>query len=127
MSYAALIPYATPGFMAFGLCALPAGWLADKWSREGVMVIFFIGIGASSIATTLANTPVQIALGLFAIGAFVFFVSLLVWLVLEKTIGVRVSETVEELGQDTAELGIEAYPEFMLMPDEDDLAALRRD
>ncbi len=70
MSYAALIPYATPGFMAFGLCALPAGWLADKWSREGVMVIFFIGIGASSIATTLANTPVQIALGLFAIGAF---------------------------------------------------------
>ena len=70
MSYAALIPYATPGFIAFGLCALPAGWLADKWSREGVMVIFFIGIGASSIATALANTPVQIALGLFAIGAF---------------------------------------------------------
>ena len=70
MSYAALIPYATPGFIAFGLCALPAGWLADKWSREGVMVIFFMGIGASSIATALANTPVQIALGLFAIGAF---------------------------------------------------------
>ena len=70
MSYAALIPYATPGFVAFGLCALPAGWLADKWSREGMMVIFFIGIGASSIATALANTPVQIALGLLAIGAF---------------------------------------------------------
>ena len=70
MSYAALIPYATPGFIAFGLCALPAGWLADKWSREGMMVIFFIGIGASSIATALADTPIQIALGLLAIGAF---------------------------------------------------------
>ena len=70
MSYAALIPYATPGFIAFGICALPAGWLADKWSREGMMVIFFIGIGASSIATALADTPIQIALGLLAIGAF---------------------------------------------------------
>ena len=70
MSYAALIPYATPGFIAFGICALPAGWLADKWSREGMMAIFFIGIGASSIATALADTPIQIALGLLAIGAF---------------------------------------------------------
>ena len=33
MSYAALIPYATPGFVAFGVCAIPAGWIADKWSR----------------------------------------------------------------------------------------------
>ena len=70
MSYAALIPYATPGFVAFGICAIPAGWIADKWSREGMMVIFFIGIGASSIATALAGSPVEIALGLFAIGVF---------------------------------------------------------
>lgn len=47
MSYAELIPYATPGLVAFGLFAIPAGWLADKWSREGMMVIFFLGIGAS--------------------------------------------------------------------------------
>ena len=70
MSYAALIPYATPGFVAFGIGAIPAGWIADKWSREGMMVIFFIGIGASSIATALAGSPVEIALGLFAIGGF---------------------------------------------------------
>ena len=70
MSYAALIPYATPGFIAFGICAIPAGWIADKWSREGMMVIFFIGIGASSIATALAGSPIEIALGLFAIGVF---------------------------------------------------------
>ena len=70
MSYAALIPYATPGFVAFGVGALPAGWLADKWSREGMMVIFFFGIGASAIATALAGSPVEIAAGLFAIGLF---------------------------------------------------------
>ena len=70
MSYAALIPYATPGFVAFGICAIPAGWIADKWSREGMMIIFFIGIGASSIATALAGSPIEIALGLFAIGVF---------------------------------------------------------
>ena len=70
MSYAALIPYATPGFIAFGVCAIPAGWLADKWSREGMMVIFFIGIGGASMITALAQTPLQIGIGLFAIGCF---------------------------------------------------------
>jgi len=70
MSYAELIPYATPGFILFGVAAIPAGWLADKWSREGMMVIFFFGIGASSILTALAGSPMEIAVGLAAIGLF---------------------------------------------------------
>ena len=70
MSYAALIPYATPGFVAFGVCAIPAGWMADKWSRAGMIIIFFIGIGVSSILTALADSPVEIALGLLAMGVF---------------------------------------------------------
>ena len=70
MSYAALIPYATPGFIAFGAGAIAAGWIADKWSREGMIVVFFVGIGASSILTALADTPVEISLGLLAIGVF---------------------------------------------------------
>ncbi|MFT5046647.1 MAG: MFS family permease [Porticoccaceae bacterium] len=70
MSYSELIPYATPGFIAFGVCAIPAGWLADKWSRQGMMLIFFIGIGLSSILTGLVNTPVQISISLTAIGIF---------------------------------------------------------
>jgi MFS family permease len=70
MSYGALIPYATPGFIAFGLFALPAGWIADKWSREGMMGIFFLGIGLSALMTALAQTPVQIGAGLLAIGIF---------------------------------------------------------
>jgi len=70
MSYAELIPYATPGFVAFGLFSLPAGWLADKWSREGMMLVFFFGIGISAVATALAQSPLQMAFGLFAIGVF---------------------------------------------------------
>ena len=70
MSYAELIPYATPGFVAFGLFSLPAGWLADKWSREGMMLVFFFGIGISAVATALAQSPLQMACGLFAIGVF---------------------------------------------------------
>ncbi len=70
MSYAELIPYATPGFVSFAVFALPAGWLADRWSREGMMAIFFVGIGLASVVTALAETPLQIGAGLFAIGLF---------------------------------------------------------
>ena len=70
MSYAELIPYATPGLIAFGVFSLPAGWLADRWSREGMMVVFFIGIGLASVATSTAQSPVQIAVGLFVVGVF---------------------------------------------------------
>ena len=70
LGYADLLKYATPGFLAFGLFALPAGWIADKWSREGMMSVFFIGIGVSSIATSFARTPFEIGLGLFVVGVF---------------------------------------------------------
>ena len=70
MSYEALIPYATPGFVAFAVFSLPAGWLADRWSRDAMMVVFFIGIGLASMATALAETPLQMAAGLFFIGIF---------------------------------------------------------
>jgi MFS family permease len=70
MSYAELIPYATPAFIAFGVCAIFAGWIADKWSREGMMVIFFIGVGISSMLVSMANNPFQIALSLTLVGVF---------------------------------------------------------
>ncbi|MEQ1611417.1 MAG: MFS transporter, partial [Hyphomicrobiaceae bacterium] len=68
--YGDLLKYATPGFFAFGVFALPAGWLADKWSRDGMIVVFFIGIGLASLATSLAQTPMQVGIGLFVIGMF---------------------------------------------------------
>lgn len=70
LSYSELLKYATPGFFAFGLFSLPAGWLADKWSREGMIAVFFVGIGAASIATAFAQTPLQVGIGLFIVGVF---------------------------------------------------------
>jgi MFS family permease len=70
VSYAELLAYATPGFFAFGVFSLPAGWLADKWSRDGMMCVFFIGIGAASIATGYVQTPMQMGIGLFVVGMF---------------------------------------------------------
>ena len=59
-------------------------------------------------------------LGIVTIGAFVFAVSWVLWRALDMTITLRVPPQVERLGQDAAELGLEAYPEFVLMPEADD-------
>ena len=87
--------------------AVPAHLFAGAW-----------GTVAASIAAG-ANIGVQL-LGVVAIGAFVFASSWLTWFALEKTVGARVSRRAEELGGDVAELGIEAYPEFVLMPEQDE-------
>lgn len=70
MSYAELIPYATPGFVAFGIGAIAAGWIADKWSRTAMMVVFFIGMGAASILCSTVSTPIGMSIGLLVMGLF---------------------------------------------------------
>jgi MFS family permease len=68
--YADLLPLSLGGFIAFGAFSIPAGWLADRWSRRGMMVAFFFGIGTASILTGFATGPVHIALGLTLVGVF---------------------------------------------------------
>ncbi|MCX7892977.1 MAG: MFS transporter [Burkholderiales bacterium] len=68
--YAELLPLSLGGFIAFGAFSLPAGWLADHWSRFGMMVVFFLGVGAASILTGLAQSEWQIAAGLTLVGLF---------------------------------------------------------
>lgn len=70
MTYGQLAELATPAFVAFGAFSLPAGWLAGKWSREGMMSVFFIGIGLSAIAMGFAEGANQMMLALFLIGMF---------------------------------------------------------
>ena len=53
-------------------------------------------------------------LGVVVIGAFSFLSSGLVWLVLKKTIGIRVSPEEEVQGLDIGEHGNVAYPDFAL-------------
>jgi MFS family permease len=70
MAYSELLPYATPGFIAFGAGSLLTGWLGDRWSRRHMMVIFFLGIGASMISVGVVQTPLQLGTALLAIGLF---------------------------------------------------------
>src|SRR4030088_361630 len=70
MAYSELLPYATPGFVAFGAGSLLTGWLGDRWSRRHMMVIFFFGIGLSMIAVGLVQTPLQLGAALLSIGVF---------------------------------------------------------
>jgi ammonium transporter, Amt family len=51
-------------------------------------------------------------IGILAIGAFVVVTSSIVWLTLKYTMGIRVTEEEEDMGLDSVELGLEAYPEF---------------
>ena len=68
-----------------------------------------------TLAVALTNPDASIGtqiIGIVVVGAFTFIVSGVVWMILKATIGIRVSEEEELAGLDSAELGMEAYPEF---------------
>jgi MFS family permease len=69
-TYAELIALSTASFIAFGLFSLPAGWLADRWSRRNMMVAFYVGCGLSLIAAALAPSLTVLAVALFVLGIF---------------------------------------------------------
>jgi MFS family permease len=68
--YEEMIALSTAGFVAFGVFALPAGWLADRWSRRNMMALFFVGCGVSLLGASVASTPLMLALALGLLGAF---------------------------------------------------------
>ena len=87
--------------------AVPAHLVAGIWGTLAVCIA-----GGGDIGAQLT--------GIVAIGAFVFASAFATWWLIDLTLGARVSEEIEALGQDAGELGIEAYPEFVLMPEPDD-------
>jgi MFS family permease len=66
--YAELIALSTPCFIAFGVFSLPAGWLADRWSRRNMMAVFYAGCGLSLAGTAFAPDPLTLAVALFVLG-----------------------------------------------------------
>ena len=70
LPYHDLIELWTLGALLVGLGAIPAGWLGDRWSAPGMMIVMFIGMGLASIACGLSSTPSSLLLGLSAIGLF---------------------------------------------------------
>lgn len=80
--------------------AIPAHLLCGIWGT-------FITPWSNSDANYLGQT-----VAIVMVGAFVFIMSLLVWVALKYTIGVRLSAEQEQIGLDKTELGLDAYPSF---------------
>ena len=69
-SYSELIALSSTAFVAFGVFSLPAGWLADRWSRRNMMAAFYIGCGLSLAAAGFAPNLTTMAVAMFALGMF---------------------------------------------------------
>ena len=74
-------------------------------------VVGMWGLLAVCFTNPDAKLGVQL-IGLVTIFAWVFITSFIVWYLLKKTVGIRVSEEEEYEGVDISECGLEAYPEF---------------
>ena len=70
LPYHELINLWTLGALLVGVFAIVAGWLGDRWSAGGMLVVYFLGMGLSSIAAGYANDPLTLLLALSGIGLF---------------------------------------------------------
>src|SRR5262249_40064710 len=70
LDYGELITLATGAFVAFGLCSLPMGWIADRVGRRNMLSVFFLGYGASCLAIAASTTSVVLAIWLLVLGVF---------------------------------------------------------
>src|ERR1051325_8100539 len=70
IGYGELLPYATPGFVAFGAGSLLTGWLRGRPGPGPMTAGFFLGIGAATISVALVQTPLQLGVALLAVGLF---------------------------------------------------------
>jgi len=80
--------------------AIPVHLLAGIW---GTMAVPLTNSDASVLGQLI---------GVVSIALFVVITSLVVWFVLNLSVGLRPSEEQEAAGLDQAEIGLEAYPEF---------------
>jgi len=80
--------------------AIPVHLVCGIWGTLAVIL--------TNPAATITGQVASIGI----VGAFVFGSSMVVWLILKATMGIRVTAEDEINGLDMAELGMEAYPEF---------------
>ena len=109
-----------------GLVSTVGMRMLEKWKIDDVVgaipAHLFAGVwGTLAVCIASGGDLLTQAVGILSIGVFAFGMSYIIWTVLDKVMGCRISYEIEELGQDAAELGIEAYPEFVLMTNPDDL------
>jgi MFS family permease len=65
-----LMPYTVGAFVMFGLGSLPSGRLGDLWGRRAMMVVFFLGMGASALLVASAPSVWPLAAALTVMGVF---------------------------------------------------------
>jgi MFS family permease len=70
LSYGTGIALSAGLFACFGLFSLPAGWLADRWSRRHMLAVFWLGGGVSLILTGLSTTPWHLVIAMTVMGVF---------------------------------------------------------
>src|SRR3954469_7172983 len=68
--YSELLWLGTGLFVAFGIFSLPAGWLADRWSRRAMMALFYAGCGVSLGLAAMAPNLFLLGCALFLLGMF---------------------------------------------------------
>ena len=110
---AALIGLLAGGLVVFSIVMLDKVCFDDPVGAVSVHgVAGFFGLMLVPFSNAEATFLGQLT-GAAIIFAWVFSTSFIVWLVLKKTMGIRVSEEEEYLGMDVADCGIDAYPEFV--------------
>lgn len=100
-----------------GLLSSIAIPLFDKLKIDDVVGALSVHLVAGiwgTLAVAIFSTGDYLAqlAGIGATAVFVSLTSAIVWVILKKTIGIRVDEREERYGLDMAEVGLEAYPDF---------------
>jgi MFS family permease len=70
MAWTDLMPYTVGAFAMFGLGSFPAGRLGDLWGRRVMMVVFFLGMGASGLLIATSTGVASLAASLTLMGVF---------------------------------------------------------
>ena len=70
LDYGAALALGTPIYAAFAVGTLPAGWLGDRWRREWLIALLFLGGGLSCVLAAVSSGPASLMISLGAMGLF---------------------------------------------------------
>ena len=70
LSYDEIIIYGTLGLFLFGAAAPLAGWLADKYSRSLIIIIYPFGVSLGAFLCFLSSSPIMLGFSISVIGFF---------------------------------------------------------
>lgn len=93
--------------------------LLDKLKLDdvvGAIPVHLVGGIWGTMAVPFSNPDANFVtqgIGVVAYGVFGFIASVITWSLIKVIMGLRISEEMEEMGIDRAQVGLDAYPEFV--------------